>query len=167
METNQDIGLIMPKIVYPDGQIQYLCKLLPTPSDLILRRFLPFKTVKEKRNRNYELHNLNYAEITDVPNLSGCFMFMRSSALNSVGLFDEHFFMYLEDTDLVRRIGEKYRTVFYPYAKVVHTYEKGSYKNFSLLIYHIKSAVYYFNKWGWIFDKKRKMINSRILREIR
>ncbi len=166
MELNQDVGLVMPKIIYPDGQIQYLCKLLPTPFDLIFRRFLPFSKIKEKRNRIYELRDLDYNKIYDVPNLSGCFMFMRSSVLEIIGLFDERFFMYLEDTDLVRRIGEKYRTVFYPHASVVHGYEKGSYKNFRLLIYHIKSAVYYFNKWGWLFDKNRKKNNAGILKEI-
>jgi len=35
MQSNPDVGLIMPKVLYPDGSIQYLCKLLPTPFDLI------------------------------------------------------------------------------------------------------------------------------------
>ena len=32
----------MPKVIYPDGNIQYLCKLLPTPRDWVFRRFLSF-----------------------------------------------------------------------------------------------------------------------------
>ena len=31
MEENPNIGNCMPRIVYPDGNLQYLCKLLPTP----------------------------------------------------------------------------------------------------------------------------------------
>lgn len=38
MESNTDVGLVMPKVLYPDGSVQYLCKLLPTPMDLIRRR---------------------------------------------------------------------------------------------------------------------------------
>ncbi|MDD5617775.1 MAG: glycosyltransferase, partial [Candidatus Omnitrophica bacterium] len=38
MEQNKDIGLLMPKVCNFDNSIQYLCKLLPTPFDLILRR---------------------------------------------------------------------------------------------------------------------------------
>jgi GT2 family glycosyltransferase len=54
MEQNKDIGNIMPQVRYPDGEIQYLCKLLPTPIDLIFRRFMPFKKWLEKRNEKYE-----------------------------------------------------------------------------------------------------------------
>lgn len=49
MEDNKDVGLIMPKVLYPNGQIQYLCKLLPTPMDLILRRFIPIKFFERKK----------------------------------------------------------------------------------------------------------------------
>ena len=50
MEDNKDVGNIIPQIRYPDGDIQYLCKLLPTSTDLILRRFIPSKSWKEKRD---------------------------------------------------------------------------------------------------------------------
>ena len=39
--THKRVGWIMPKIVYPNGDVQHLCKLLPTPFDLIARRFIP------------------------------------------------------------------------------------------------------------------------------
>ncbi|MDM7274412.1 hypothetical protein [Sulfurihydrogenibium azorense] len=53
METHPDVGNVIPKVDYPDGSIQYLCKLLPTPIDLFVRRFIPFKSIKEKLNYNY------------------------------------------------------------------------------------------------------------------
>ena len=43
MDLNSDCGLVMPRILYPDGSIQYLCKLLPTPMDLFGRRFIPIR----------------------------------------------------------------------------------------------------------------------------
>ena len=55
MEENKDIGNIIPQVLYPDGDIQYLTKLLPTPIDLIFRRFIPSKNWKEKRNEKFEL----------------------------------------------------------------------------------------------------------------
>ena len=48
MENNPETGQIMPKVIYPDGEPQYLCKLMPTPVNLIFRRFLPIKKIKEK-----------------------------------------------------------------------------------------------------------------------
>lgn len=32
---------------------------------------------------------------------------------------------------------------------------------------HIKSAVRYFNKWGWFFDAERRAMNRKILDEIK
>lgn len=166
MEINSSIGLVMPNVLYPSGDIQKLCKLLPTPSDLFFRRFLPFKSLVEKMNARYELHFTNYENQMDAPSLSGCFMFLRMSALKQINGFDERFFMYLEDVDLCRRIGAVSRTVFYPEVSVTHNYEKGSYKNMELLRYHIKSTFQYFNKWGWVFDKQRKLINKKALEEL-
>lgn len=163
MDTHTECGLVMPKILYPNGDIQYLCKLLPSPIHLLGRRFIPFKVVQKRINRRFELKDSGYDKIMEVPALSGCFMFLRTDVLRKVGLFDERYFMYTEDFDLCRRIGEISKTMFYPYVSVYHEYEKGSYKNKKLLKFHIRSAIKYFNKWGWIFDSKRKKINKHCL----
>lgn len=167
MEENKDIGLLMPKILYPDGRIQYLCKMLPTPLDIFLRRFLPFKKVVEKRNERYELRFTGYDKVMNVPYLSGCFMFLRNSVLKDVGAFDERFFMYFEDTDLTRRIHKKYKTVYFPYVSVFHCYGKESYRKLGILLIHIKNAFIYFNKYGWFFDRERKDINFKLIHDER
>ena len=133
--------------------------------NLIFRKFCPLKKYIDKLDYKYEMRFSGYDKEMEVPYLSGCFMFIRTEIFKEVGYFDENFFMYLEDTDLSRRINEKYKTVYYPKVHVNHKFAKGSYVNKKLLMYHIKSAIYYFNKWGWFFDKKRKEINNRILRE--
>lgn len=166
MEKNNDVGNIMPKILYPNGDIQYLCKLLPTPFDLILRRFFPFGFWKKSWEERYELRFSGYDKIMNVPNLSGCFMFLRIETLKNVGMFDENIFMYLEDVDFNRRIREYYKTIYYPSVEVIHDYAKESYVSKKLLLYHIRSAIYYFNKWGWFFDKDRNIINSNSLKEL-
>ena len=166
MEQHPEIGNIMPKIIYPNGELQYLCKLLPSPIDLIFRRFIPFKKWKDTINKRYELHAFEYDKIMNIPNLSGCFMFLRTEALKKIGFFDENIFMYLEDIDLNRRIHSQYKTIYYPDATVIHEHQKESYKNKKLLKVHIQSAIYYFNKYGWFFDKERTNINRNVLREL-
>lgn len=163
MERHPEVGNIMPKIIYPNGKLQYLCKLLPSPIDLIFRRFIPIKKWKDAINKRYELHAFGYDRIMNIPNLSGCFMFLRTDALKKVGLFDENIFMYLEDIDLNRRIHLKYKTIYYPNAIVIHEHQKESYKNRKLLKAHIQSAIYYFNKYGWFFDRERTSINKNII----
>ncbi|HWV71328.1 MAG TPA: hypothetical protein VN040_06425, partial [Pseudosphingobacterium sp.] len=98
--------------------------------------------------------------VLDVPNLSGCFMFVRTAILKKIGGFDPRYFMYLEDVDLVRRIGEHARTVFCPFVSIYHGYQKGSYANGKLMRLHIQSAIKYFNKWGWFIDSDRRKLNK-------
>lgn len=163
MDENIVVGQVMPKILYPNGKLQYLCKLLPTPMNLLGRRFFPCKKYIERQNEKYELRFTGYDKEMEVPSLSGCFMFMRVSVLKQVGGFDERFFMYAEDLDLCRRIGKVAKTIYFPAVQVYHEYAKGSYRNRKLLRYHICSTIKYFNKWGWFFDSERKKMNHCIL----
>ena len=164
MEANEDIALTMPKVLYPDGRLQPLCRLLPNPAMLLIRRFIPFyKKLFPKLNLAHELHFSGYDKIMDVPFLSGCFMFLRVDALNHVGLFDERIFLYTEDMDLSRRIHLQFRTVFFPKVTIYHHHQRGSYRNVHLLLHNIHSAILYFNKWGWFFDRQRKHINERVI----
>lgn len=165
IDKNKEIGHVMPKVIYPNGEIQYLCKLLPKPTDLIFRRFLP-KNWTKKSNDIFELRHSGYDKIMDVPYLSGCFMLLKTEVLKDVGLFDERFFMYPEDIDLTRRIHQKYRTVFYPKVQIVHNHEQASYKNLKLLLIHLVNLIKYFNKWGWFFDKERKQFNKDTLEKV-
>jgi GT2 family glycosyltransferase len=165
MEDNSSIGMLMPKVLYPDGSLQHLCRLLPSPFILLVRKmnFPPFKSLAARKNQEYELRFADYNKIIEAPYLSGCFMFVRSEVFRKVGIFDERFFLYLEDVDLSRRISRFYKTLYYPQAVIYHGYRKGSYKNVLLLVHHISSAIKYFNKWGWFFDEERKGINNKTL----
>jgi GT2 family glycosyltransferase len=163
MVADSSIGALMPRIVFPDGELQRLCKLLPTPADLLLRRFLPLPPLVNALNRRYELHGLPLTGKVEVPSLSGCFLLVRRSVLREVGGFDERFFMYMEDVDLVRRIGDCARIIYLPSVSVTHGYAKGSYRDRRLLRYHLRSARLYFDKWGWWFDRTRHERNKRTL----
>ena len=166
MENNQDVANVMPKVYYPDGKLQYLCKLLPTPMDLFGRRFIPIASIVDKMNIRYELHSCRYDTELNIPSLSGCFMFLRTEHIKEVGLFDENIFMYMEDIDLNRRLYMRYKTMFYPQVSIIHIHAKESYKRKALLWEHIKSTIYYFNKWGWFFDWERRKINIELKRRI-
>jgi GT2 family glycosyltransferase len=169
MNAVESIGQLMPKVIYPDGSLQYLCKLIPTPIDLLFRRFLrgPLKNLAQCKSEIFELRFTGYNQEMDVPYLSGCFMLFRTSALVKIGLFDERFFMYPEDIDITRRMHAKYRTVFFPEAVIVHDHAKASYKSKKMLWIHITNLIKYFNKWGWFFDLERKKVNAHTLELLR
>jgi GT2 family glycosyltransferase len=165
MNINPRIGHVMPKVLNPDGSVQRLCKLVPTPLDLLLRRFMP-KPLSIRARRNFELWDSGYDNIMFVPYLSGCFMFLRCSALKEVGAFDDRFFMYPEDIDLTRRMSLKYDTIFFPNVSVVHEHGAASYKSVRMLLIHMFNIFKYFNKWGWFFDSGRRELNEKTLRLI-
>jgi GT2 family glycosyltransferase len=160
---NDEIGMIGPKVLNPDGSIQYSAKLLPTPANLIIRRFLPFRSLKEKMDDLYELKFFEFNRTIEAPFLLGCFLLINTKVFNLVTGFDERFFMYMEDVDLTRRIGQHFKTIYYPNVSIYHEHGRESYKSRKLLKYHIVSTVNYFNKWGWIFDRQRKATNKSIL----
>jgi GT2 family glycosyltransferase len=157
--SHDNIGMVMPNVVYPDGRQQYLCKLLPTPMDMFGRRLLPKKLI-EKRNERFEMRSTGYKDIRNVPCLSGCFMFLNMEIVKKVGLFDDSFFMYFEDFDLIRRLHQVSKTVFYPKLTIVHNHATEHRTNKKLLKISIQSAIRYFNKWGWFFDAERKKWNQ-------
>lgn len=166
MEEDESIAQVMPNVLFLNGSVQCLAKLLPTPFDLFGRFFLP-KRLIAKRNSRFELRHSGYDKTMNVPYLSGCFMFLRISALRSEGIFDERFFMYIEDTDLTRRLHAKYKTLFYPSVSIYHRFSRLSYHKWRLSLIHMSSVVKYFNKWGWIYDGERRRFNKRILKEIK
>ena len=165
MQEHKEVGLIQPKVLYPDGELQYVCKLIPTPIDLLLRRFLPDRFL-QKRKEKFELTFTGYNQIINVPYLSGCFMLLRTAVLKEIGLFDERFFLYPEDLDLTRRIHQKYKTIFFPKESIVHYHARESYYDRHLTFVHAVNMIKYFNKWGWVFDANRRKTNRSVLRQL-
>jgi GT2 family glycosyltransferase len=82
-------------------------------------------------------------------------------------MYDDNYFMYFEDWDLSRRMHKKYKTIYYPLVSVYHGYESGANKSFKLFKIFIQSAITYFNKWGWFFDKDRKQMNKKALSQFK
>ena len=164
LDKNPKVGQLMPKILNTDGSIQHLCKLIPTPIDLLFHRFLP-KKLAEISNRRFELHHTGYDKIMFVPYLSGCFMLLRQSSIQNIGLFDERYFMYPEDIDLTRRIAQLYETLYFPDVSIIHEHGAASRKSIHMLLIHALNIIKYFNKWGWFFDSARRDLNKKTLNQ--
>ena len=167
MEKDDLVGMIMPQVLNLDGSNQYLPKLLPTPFSILLRKLKKPKAVYNKYIDRYELRSVPKDKIYNAPILSGCFTLLKLKAIGKVGMYDDKFFMYFEDWDLSRRVHQFYKTLYFPKVCVYHGYESGANKSLRLFKIFVQSAVYYFNKWGWFFDKERKKINSATLAQFK
>ncbi len=153
MNAHGDIGLLAPKVLNPDGSPQYLNKRLPSVFDLFARRFLPTFLQRipwiRRKMEAYEMRDVGYDTVVDVPFVSGCFMLFRSYALDKTGGFDERFFMYLEDCDITRRLNKHHRSVYLPGAVITHHWARGSHNSLRLMGVMLRSMWHYFHKWGW------------------
>ena len=162
---NPRVGLIAPQLLNPDGSIQYSCRRLPSPLDLLANRFLPDWLVKDRLDK-YLLREWDHSKTIKCWYFLGAFLFFRNHVLKECGVFDERFFLYPEDIDITRRIGEKWDTVYCPEVSVYHEHQRASKKNLRLFFIHLNNMIKYFNKWGWIKDFKRKEYNDVLDRSL-
>ena len=141
LEDNPDVVMAMPKILNTDKTEQFLPKSVPTFKRLFLGRFS--KSIRA----DYIWQNRPIPAPTEIDFCSGCFFCIRTSAFKQLGGFDERFFMYLEDADLTLRAKNLGKVVFLPQVSVTHLWDRGSAKDFRLLIIHIISGIKFLFKW--------------------
>lgn len=158
MEEELKIAMIGPKLVYPDGALQYSCYRFPTLWHPILSRTSwGEKGIGKKQYEILIMKEFSHKEIVPVDWIMGSAMFIRNSALKEVGSFDERFFMYYEDSDLCRRLWERGWAIYYfPEVKIEHHHNRESakiqgvlrsiFKN-KLARIHIMSWMKYMWKW--------------------
>jgi len=154
MAGNPDVSCAAPLVVGADGAIQYSAKRNPTLLSLALGRF-PLLTALPWLRRYDRIHKnafRNYpSECFSSSYLSGCFLAIPSRSYDAVGGFCSHYFLHLEDADLVRRLASIGRTVHNPKACVVHTWSRGSHKSFRQMASLLRSMLIYFSIWGLRF----------------
>lgn len=161
MDGRPEVGQLQPRVEYPDAELQYTVRRLPTPLDVFGRRFLPASWMR-RRNDRYLLKDVDHFREFNPAYHQGSFMLLRMEALREVGLFDERFFMYPEDIDLTRRMHRRYETLYYPRERIVHDHRAGSYHSLRLLRIHVVNMIRYFNKWGWFHDPERRKWNREV-----
>lgn len=147
MKENNDVGMVIPKIVDESGEIQNVYRKELTILDMFIRMFL--SNFFKKRQMRHTLQDKDYTKPFQVPFGQGSFLVIKTDLFKTLGGFDEGYFMYLEDADLCKRVNQNYKLMYFPNAVVIHKWEKGSHKNLKLFKYHLKSMMYYFRKWGW------------------
>lgn len=157
MEANLSVGVVGPKQYNPDKSVQDSCYRWPKILTPFFRRtFLGKMSKKNKELERYLMHDYNKKTIREVDWLLGSCLFMRASALKEVGLFDERFFLYFEDTDLCRRFWEKkWRVVYNPEVEIIHNHNRESARQPWYTFFmsqasrqHVKSWLRYILKWG-------------------
>lgn len=143
---NPEVGLLVPKLVNPDGSVQLTNKLQSTVFDQAIR-LLGGKFFKKRRLRFVQASN-GYTTVMPTKNAHGAFMIFRSSTFESIKGFDERYFLYMEDTDITMKVNSISQSVYYPFFSVVHEWQQAN-RKISGVREMLKSMIKYYNKWGW------------------
>lgn len=155
MNQSPRVGMAGPKLVNADNSLQFSCFRFPDIWLPLYRRTFFAATPWGRRWLDkYCLADWDHADARPVDWLLGACVIVRKSALISVGLLDEKFFLYLEDTDWCRRFWLNHYEVFYlPQAELVHLHRRSSEGSiFSIVVnqptrIHIRSFLHYLAKY--------------------
>ena len=146
MDNNTDVGMVIPRIIDENGNLQKVYRKEVTIHDMFIRMFCP--KLFPKRMDKVTLQDKDYTKEFQVPFGQGSFLVIRTGLFKELKGFDDRFFMYMEDADLCKRVNQKSKLMYFPDTQVIHKWEKGSHKNKKLFKYHVKSMIKYFLKWG-------------------
>jgi len=130
MDTHPDVGLLLPKLVNPDGSLQYSCRRFYDVETLLLRRtplgrLFPNHPVL----RRHLMLDWDHRQFREVDWGLGASMLVRKELLDKGQMFDPRFFLYFEDVDLCVRLWARgYKVVYYPHAVMVHEHRRESAK---------------------------------------
>ena len=153
LDANSDIGIVVPKILYPNGELQILPKRDPKLIYILARR-INIKPLHKCRAK-YEMLDIDLDVACDIEFATGCFMFVRTDLLKKVGGFDERYFLYFEDADLTRSIRQFARTQYNPQFIAYHHWDRGGARNLKLFLIQIQSMLKYMEKWKFHKNVKK------------
>ena len=145
-DTNPDAAVIGCRVLNPDYTLQPTCFMFPSILNLLLSSTYLYKLFP--RSRFFGRERMTWWDRNDtreVEVVTGCFMLVRKEAIEQVGVLDERFFMYAEETDWCYRFHKnKWRIIFTPDAQVIHLGGQSSQRIRSQMYLQLRGSILLF-----------------------
>lgn len=120
LDSHPDVGVMGCRVLNSDGSLQTTGSRFPTLLNLLLQATGLSRLPGSFFDR-YRMQRWDRRDERDIEVVSGCYMMVRREALQEVGLLDEAFFFYGEETDWCLRFKKKgWRLVFAPVGEITH-----------------------------------------------
>lgn len=152
MELDKKIGIVGPKLIDKHRDLQFSCRDFPTLLSKIYRQ-LPqkFQNIFLKKE---EFRGWDHNSLLEVGYVIGACQLIRKRVIEEVGLFDPRMFYGVEEIDYCLRTWKKgWKVVYNPAAVITHIEQRIGRKQAigRLQLEHIKSLIFYFWKYKYLF----------------
>lgn len=116
LESEDGLGAVGCKLIYPDGRLQGNCKKFPT----LKNAFFTYLSL-DKLNYDYDMLWFNYDKEIYVDQIATTYLMIRKDILQKINYFDEEYRILYNDVDLCKKIWDTGKKIkFIPDAVVIH-----------------------------------------------
>lgn len=147
-EEHDSVGIVAPRLLYENGEIQENARYFPSIFYFLVRGLNLDKLLKNLPLVSTKVFDCaSQKKPVEVDWVIGAFMLLQKSLIKGDKLFDESYFMYYEDADLCLRLKrEGYKIIYHPSASAIHFYKRDSAKKFisKLKVIHFWSFLRFF-----------------------
>ncbi len=151
LAENEDVGAVGPQLCNPSGEVLPSRRRFPTVRGILTNRFAFMRNVVGHGARRYYLMlDEPFDRPTEVAWLCGGCIMLKRAALEDVGVLDDGFFMYFEDTDWSYRARKRgWKTFYLPRQRAIHDWCRESAMGLNkLFLFHIASMFRFYAKHG-------------------
>ncbi|MDZ7344460.1 MAG: glycosyltransferase family 2 protein [candidate division KSB1 bacterium] len=122
MEQHPEAGIVGCKLLNPDFTLQPSCESFPNFWDVVFESFFLDRLFpNNKLFGRFHLRFFRYDRIAKVDSVMGAFLLIRRATVEAIGMLDEGFFFYSEETDWCYRAKRKgWEVYFFPGAQAIH-----------------------------------------------
>lgn len=147
-QLNPKAGIIGCRILNADRSLQPSCFMYPSVLNMLL--LTTYLSKLFPRNKFFGRERMTWWDRTDVREvevITGCFMLVRGQVIEQIGLLDEEYFIYGEETDWCYRAAQAgWKLLFTPDAQIIHLGGASSKQVKPQMILQLRGSLLYFMK---------------------
>jgi GT2 family glycosyltransferase len=120
--AHPEVGIVGPKLLNPDGSLQFSCRRFPNPAAALFRNTPLGRLFPNNRfTREYLMQDWGHDEPREVDWVSGAALFATGPLIDRIGLLDNDYFMFCEDVDWCFRAWRAgFKVVYLPTSEITH-----------------------------------------------
>jgi N-acetylglucosaminyl-diphospho-decaprenol L-rhamnosyltransferase len=168
LDAEPDLAAVGPALFNPDGSQYPSARAHASNVDAVGHAVFGRLFPGNRFTRRYRQLDARWDRPRDVDWVSGAIVYLRRSALDSVGGWDERYFMYVEDLDLcwrLRRLG--WRVAYEPAGRVTHVQGVSTRRRPYRMILEHHRSVYRFAARRWRGAQRLLLLPAACLLTVR